>query len=184
MATRWMMACGVAAAVTTAGVWGQSKPASGSPAPVIVLETARGVVEVELFSTDAPKSVAHILELVRKDFYRGHRFHWVSQSVVQTGDPQSRNMTLKAKWGKGGSGRAIGLSEVSKRPFVRGMVGLAFIDDPKTADSQFFITKTTSPNLDGKYTMIGRVTVGMGVVDKIEGDDLLKIAYVKGEKPK
>ena len=77
----------------------------------------------------------------------------------------------------------MGAAEISKtKSHVRGTVGLAHPGaDPKTADSQFYIMKTASPSLDGRYAVIGRVTKGMDVVDKIRKGDVLKNAYVKGE---
>lgn len=168
----------VLAALSTAGVRAQ-KPAGATAPPVVVLDTVKGVIEFELFPQDAPKSVDHILALVTKDFYRGLRFHWVTPGIIQVGDPQTRNMQLIDQWGRKGSGDPVGVTEFSKRSFVRGSVGLGFINDAKLADSQFFITKADSTNLNGKYTMIGRVTKGMDVVDKIEVEDILKTASVK-----
>ena len=150
-----------------------------APAPVVALDTEQGLIEFELYPQDAPKSVDRILTLVKQDFYRGQRFHWVTGSVIQIGDPQSRNMLLQPEWGRKGTGTPIGVAEFSKRSFTRGAVGMAWLGDATKADSQFFITKVDSTNLDGKYTMIGRVTKGMAIVDKIEVCDLLKIATVK-----
>lgn len=179
------MALALAMAVGAAA-FAQSRSSAPAPAgPVIVLETAKGLVEIELFPQDAPKSVDHILKLVRRDFYRGLRFHWVTAGIIQIGDPLTRNMAQQESWGKGGSGQSIGVSEVSKRSFDRGSVGLQFFfNDPKEADSQFFITKVPSPNLNGKYTMIGKVVKGMDVIDKVAVTDMLKRAYVKGETQK
>ena len=86
--------------------------------PVVVFETAKGSFEVEFYPTEAPKSVEHILTLVRRNFYNGLRAHrFVEGFVVQFGDPQTRDMTKKANWGSGGSGRTIGAAEISpKRP--------------------------------------------------------------------
>jgi cyclophilin family peptidyl-prolyl cis-trans isomerase len=180
-----VVALGVAVVGATLGVLAQSKPAppaAAAPAgPVIVVETAKGDIEIELAPKDAPKSVEHILQLVRKDFYRGMRFHWVKPGVIQMGDPQSRNLMLQSDWGRKGSGTPVGVAEPSTHTFTRGAVGMAFIDDPKEADSQIFINKTANPSLDGKYTMIGRVTKGMEVADKIEIADVVKRVYVKGE---
>jgi cyclophilin family peptidyl-prolyl cis-trans isomerase len=178
---------GLLTALATTDLVAQKKPAAPpSPAgPVIVLETVKGTIEIELYEKDAPKSVAHILDLVRRNFYRGLRFHWVQAGIIQVGDPASRDMTKQDSWGKGGSGQPIGVAEISKRPWVRGTVGLAYLfNDPKQADSQFFINRAANPGLAGKYTMIGQVIKGMDVVDKIERADVLKLAYVKGENGK
>jgi cyclophilin family peptidyl-prolyl cis-trans isomerase len=163
---------------------GQSPPAPA--APVIVLDTDKGVIEITTFPADAPKAVAHVLALVRSGFYRGLRFHWVQPGVIQAGDPMTRRMTKINEWGTGGSGKRIGVAEISKRPFVRGMVGLYYQSGwkPEDSDSQFFILKLNNPALDGKYIAIGRVTKGMEVADRIAKTDLLKIVYVKGEVPR
>ena len=145
----------------------------------MILDTAKGTIEIELFPEDAPKSVAHITALVTRNFYRGLRFHYVNSAVAQVGDPSSRDMTKKDAWGAGGSGTKIGVGEFSKRKFVRGSVGIAHRGGAVQGDSQIFISKAVNPSLDGNYTMIGRVTRGMDVVDTIQMGDLLKNATLK-----
>lgn len=177
----------VLAVVALAGVvvsGAQSKPAAPAT-PVLVVETAKGVFEIETYA-DAPKSVAHILALVRRGFYRGLRFHWVQSGVVQVGDPQTRDMSKQATWGSGGSGERIGVKEIAKHSFVRGVVGLFYRQgfDVETSDSQFFVLRIANPSLDGKYIAIGHVTKGMDVVDKIEMADAIKMMSVKGDPPK
>jgi peptidylprolyl isomerase len=162
---------------------GQAKPAAG---PVVVLETVKGTIEIELFPAEAPKSTAHLLGLVRQGFYRGQRFHRVTPGLVQVGDPASRNVAMEAYWGTGSSGHPIGAAEISKKwAHLRGSVGLAYSGtDARFADSQFYIMKAPSPSLDGKYAVVGRVVQGMDVVDKIQRTDVLKNVYIKGEGPK
>jgi cyclophilin family peptidyl-prolyl cis-trans isomerase len=169
------------------GPWadGQRPPAPATANPVVVLDTAKGVIEIELFRADAPKSVAHLVALIEKNFYRGFRFHRVTDSLVQIGDPQSRNMALEAYWGQQSSGSPIGVAEIPKtRKHVRGAVGLAYSGGPQYADSQFYIMKAASPSLDGKYAVVGQVLKGMEVVDKIQRADVLKLASLKGAAPK
>ena len=156
--------------------------AKAGPAPVIVLDTAKGTIEIETFSEDAPKTVQHILALVKKNFYNGMRFHRAEENfLVQVGDPQSRDMSREAWWGRGpGSGSPIGVSEITKkRRHVAGTVAMAHVGDPKLADSQFYIIIQPRPGLDGKYTIFGRVTSGMEVVKKLKRADILKKASVK-----
>jgi cyclophilin family peptidyl-prolyl cis-trans isomerase len=152
----------------------QTAPAT--PNPLLVLETVKGEIEIELWPAEAPKSVAHILALTGRNFYRAHRIHWVQPGVIQFGDPQSRDMTKQYNWGTGGSGRPVNVAETSKKPFVRGSVGLAYRDGmkPTTADSQIFILKVANPALVGKYALLGRVTKGMNVVDKLATGDEIK----------
>jgi cyclophilin family peptidyl-prolyl cis-trans isomerase len=186
-----VLVAGAIASVATSADSLQTKPAApAGKAVVIVVETARGAFEIETHN-DAPQSVARILELVRRGFYRGQRVHWTQPGVVQFGDPLSRDMTKEADWGTGGSGprnmlRPINVAELSKRPFDRGSVGLAYRTGkkPDTADSQLFVLTGPNPALNGKYAHIGKVTKGMDVVDKLEKADLIKQAYVKGESPK
>ena len=156
----------------------KTSPGAG---PVIVLETAKGIVELETYPEEAPKTVAQIVGLVKKGFYNGLRFHRVEPKfVVQIGDPQTRNMLLQEWWGRQSSGTPIGVSEVSKkRRHLRGAVGVGHGGDPKTADSQFYILLGTRPSLDAKYTVFGRVIKGMEVVDRIQRADVLKKATVK-----
>ncbi len=154
--------------------------------PVIVMETAKGTIEITTYPDDAPKSLAHVLALVRRGFYRGLRFHWVSAGSIQFGDPTTRDMTKQDVWGMGGSGQPVGVAETSKRKFERGTVGLAYDKGaaPRTADSQLFIIRIANSALDGKYAVIGHVTSGMNVVDKIDKADVIRRVYVKGEAPK
>jgi cyclophilin family peptidyl-prolyl cis-trans isomerase len=158
------------------------KPAAAKePAPVIVLETVKGTIEIETLPDEAPKTVAHVVELVKKNFYNGMRFHRAEENfLVQIGDPQSRDMSREAWWGRGpGSGKPIGVSEIGKRKHVPGSVGMAHSGDPKYADSQFYIVMQPRPGLDGKFTIFGRVSSGLDVVKKLKRADILKKASVK-----
>jgi peptidyl-prolyl cis-trans isomerase B (cyclophilin B) len=162
----------------------QTPPAPAASAnPVIVVETAKGTFEIELFKSEAPKSVAHILQLVSDNFYRGLRFSRAEPGLVQVGDPQSRDVSKEAYWGSGNSGNPIGVAEISKtRKHERGTVALAHSGYPQSADSQFYIMKVASPSLDGKYAIIGKVTTpaGMAVVDKIVKKDAVLSIKLKG----
>lgn len=142
--------------------------------PGMVIETPKGEFEIRFFAADAPKSVAHILGLARRNFYRGQRIHRVERSLVQFGDRVSRDMTRRDWWGRAGSGNRIGVAEFSKRSHVRGAVSLAHSGNPANADSQMFILKTASPALNGEHVVIGEVVRGMDVVDQLEVADLLK----------
>ena len=80
-----------------------ARPAAAqSVAPVIVVETSRGTVSVETFPGDAPLTVAHVVALVKSGFYDGQRVHRAIEGfVVQFGDPQTRDMSTRARWGRG-----------------------------------------------------------------------------------
>ena len=159
----------------------QTSPGAG---PVIVLETVKGTIELETYPEEAPKTVAQIVGLVKRNFYNGQRFHRAADTgfgLIQIGDPQSRNMTMREWWGRGGSGKPIGVAEITKkRRHVRGAVAMAYPGtDPRSADSQFFINTKPHPEWDAKYTVFGRVIKGMDVVEKIQISDVLRKAYVK-----
>jgi cyclophilin family peptidyl-prolyl cis-trans isomerase len=157
-------------------------PKPAGPAPVIVLETAKGTIEITTYPDEAPKTVAHIVALVKKNFFNGMRFHRAEENfVVQVGDPTSRDMSREAWWGRGpGSGSPIGVAEISKRRrHVAGSVAMAHSGDARYADSQFYILMQPRPGLDGKFTIFGSVTSGMEVVRKLKKADLLKKASVK-----
>lgn len=165
------------------------KPVAKPPAaPTIVVETSKGTFEFETFTDTAPKSVAHIVGLVKRRFYDGQRFHRVIPGfVAQFGDPLSRDLSKSEDWGYSGSGpqgalAGIGVAEISKTHVhdKKGMVALAHAGDPaKTADSQLYVTLAPQPQLNSGYAVIGQVTSGMDVVEKIQQNDIIKKVIVK-----
>ena len=179
MHSAWAMIVAAAAAAAL-GAAAAQKPSPGV-GPVVVLETAKGVIEFETYPEEAPKTVARIVALVKKGFYNGLRFHRVEPKfVVQIGDPQTRNMQLQEWWGRQSSGTPIGAAEMTKkRRHLRGAVAMGHPGDPKSADSQFYILMGNRPELDMKYTVFGRVVKGMDVVDRLQRADVLKKATVK-----
>lgn len=159
---------------------GNAQAGAAARNPVLVLETARGTIEIELRRQDAPQTVEYIIGLVTKNFYRGLRFHRVERSLVQIGDPTSRDVSRKAWWGKTGTTPTVGVEEFkSGIGHVRGAVGLAHSGNAKFGSSQFYIMKAASRSLNGKYTVFGRVTSGMAVVDTLEVTDVLKLATIR-----
>jgi cyclophilin family peptidyl-prolyl cis-trans isomerase len=161
-----------------------AKPSAGA-GPVVVMETVKGAIEFETYPNEAPKSVAHILALVKRNFYNGLRVHRVEPGfVVQFGDPQTRDMSKRALWGRQGSGRPIGAAEMNpKRTHRLGAVALAHAGDPRLADSQLYITMAATPRLDGDYTVIGQVISGMDVVSKLQVTDIIRRLTVKQPAP-
>jgi len=148
--------------------------------PVLLMDTAKGPIEIQTMN-EAPKSVAHILDLVKKNFYRGQRVFYVQPYAIQFGDPNTRDVSKADFWGQGGSGQSIGVAEPGKGKFERGSVGLAYRsgEKPTSADSQLFILKVAQPSFTGKYSLIGKVTKGMEIVDKIEAKDIIKNITIK-----
>ncbi len=168
---------GVFSLVTVAAQ--QKSPGAG---PIVVLETAKGTIEFETYPEEAPKTVARIVELVKKNFYNGLRFHRAEPNfVIQVGDPVSRDVSRQSWWGRQGSGKPIGVAEITKkRRHVVGAVSMAYPGSDKTeADSQFFIMRRNAPEMDGKYTVFGKVLKGIDVVNRIQVGDILKRAYLK-----
>jgi len=158
--------------------------ASAAGGPVMAIETPKGAIEIRLFQADAPKSVAHIIGLANKNFYRGQRIHRVEASLVQFGDPTSRDVSKRDWWGRTSSGDPIGVAEFNKHLHVRGAVALANTGNAKYADCQLYIMKVASPSLDGKYVVVGQVIKGMDVVDKLQVADLLKTVMIRAADPK
>ncbi|MCW2991189.1 MAG: peptidylprolyl isomerase [Solirubrobacterales bacterium] len=127
------------------------------------MTTNLGVIEIELFDEDAPKTVSNFKELSTKGFYDGVIFHRVIKDfMIQGGDPTGT--------GTGGPGYQFE-DEFNDHKIVRGALAMANAG-PNTNGSQFFIVTTdAAPWLDGKHTVFGQVTSGMDVVDQIEGAD-------------
>lgn len=164
---------------------GAAAPAKAGATPTFRIETAKGAIVVETYPNDAPKSFEHILALVKKRFYHGQAVHRVvAGQAVQFGDPQTRNMMLVDWWGRGpnsGSGSPIGVSEVSKtRKHRRGSLSIANSGSPAAGDSQLFVALRAVPKWDGNYTIIGQVTSGMEVADKLARGDKIKAVTVTG----
>ena len=152
--------------------------------PVIVVETSRGTFSVETFPGDAPLTVAHIVALVKSGFYDGQRVHRAMPGfVVQFGDPQTRDLTARALWGRGataGSGKPIGAAEISRRRIhVKGAVAMAHMGDPAKADSQLYVTLANRPDLDGQYAVFGQVIDGAEVPETLQVGDLITRVSVK-----
>ena len=169
----------------SAAAQGAAQPAAGAAGPVIVVDTSKGTFEFETYPKEAPKTVAHILALIKRNFYNGIRIHRVVPGfVIQFGDPQTRDMTKQAVWGTGGSGSPIGVAEINKaHTHVKGAVAMAHAGDPAKADSQMYVTLAAVPRLDSGYTVFGLVTSGMDVVEKIAQGDMIKRVSVKAAAP-
>lgn len=128
------------------------------------INTERGPIRIELFGMDAPITVWNFLSLARSGYYRNTRFHRVVPNfVAQDGDPRDD--------GNGSPGYAI-RDEMNRRRYERGAVGMA-LSGPDTGGSQYFITHSPQPHLDGHYTVFGRVVGGYDILDKIVQGDLI-----------
>ena len=130
----------------------------GHAAPRVTVETDRGRLVVELLPAEAPLTVAAFLSLVDQRYFDGSRWHRVVPNfVVQDGDPR----------GDGWGGPAFVLrDEINPVRYQSGTVGMA-LSGPDTGGSQFFITHSPQPHLDGTYTVFGRVMGGRDVLERI-----------------
>jgi len=133
-------------------------------------EGANGVISVDLLEDVAPNHVAHIAALAADGIYDNVVFHRVIDGfMAQTGDVQygkAGGDTSRA--GMGGSDKPDLKAEFSEVPYDRGIVGMARSSNPDSANSQFFIMFAPGHFLNGKYTVVGKVTDGMDVVDAIK----------------
>lgn len=136
------------------------------PEDTLTLETTQGNVVIAMRPDLAPGHVARIKELVKQGFYDGIVFHRVIDGfMAQTGCPDGT--------GTGGSGQKL-KAEFNKEPHVRGTVSMARASSPDSGDSQFFICFDDASFLNKQYTVWGKVTEGMDVIDQL----------TKGEPPR
>ncbi len=130
-------------------------------------KTEKGDFTVKLYTADAPLTSLNLYTLAKKGFFRNLTFHRVVPNfVAQGGDPRGD--------GEGGPGYTI-RCEINHKPYARGVVGMA-LSGKDTGGSQFFVTLSPQPHLDGRYTAFGEVTAGQTVVDALlEGDKILEV---------
>jgi cyclophilin family peptidyl-prolyl cis-trans isomerase/HEAT repeat protein len=133
--------------------------------PRAFLHTRAGKIEILLDVVETPITTSSFIDLARRGFYDGLTFHRVEPNfVVQGGCPRGD--------GNGGPGYML-RSELSGRPYGRGAVGMA-LSGKDTGGSQFFITLSPQPHLDGSYPLFGTVVSGMEIVDKITPGDVIE----------
>lgn len=122
----------------------------------------------------SPQTVAHIVDLVNHKFYDNQRVHRVEYWVTQWGDPASRTKPMNdPKMGDGDSGHRLPF-EMSDIDFKRGVVGIASDGLQNGGDSQLFVIKSDRLYLYHSYAVVGKVTQGMDVVDKIDKGDRIE----------
>lgn len=135
-----------------------------------IIKTNKGDIIIQLFGDAAPLTVANFVKLSEEGFYNGIVFHRVVPDfVIQAGCPRSD--------GWGGPGYTI-RCEINQKKYLRGTVGMA-LAGKDTGGSQFFITHSPQPHLDGRYTVFGQVIQGMNVVDEIQPFDTIKKVEIK-----
>jgi len=131
------------------------------------IQTKFGDIVLEFFPDAAPKTVENFKKLAGSGFYDGLIFHRIVPGfVIQGGDPNTKSLSRRENWGTGGPGWTV-KAEFNKNKHSRGVLSMARSQDPNSAGSQFFIVLKDSNFLDGQYTVFGKVTSGMDIVDKI-----------------
>jgi cyclophilin family peptidyl-prolyl cis-trans isomerase len=142
------------------------------PAPekvtTAIITTNKGVIEIT-FATNTPLTVKNFATLSVNNFYNGTRFHRVIRDfMIQGGDPLSKDVSLKNRWGTGGPGYTFADEVSPEDQLPQGTVAMANAG-PNTNGSQFFIVTSIAgtPWLSGKHTVFGHVTKGMDVVLRI-----------------
>lgn len=140
----------------------------GKPVQAVVT-TTKGSFTMDLFPTEAPLTVDNFVQLAQRSYFNGVTIHRVVPNfVIQDGDPRGD--------GTGGPGYEI-RCEINQRFFERASVGMA-LSGKDTGGSQWFVTHSPQPHLDGGYTVFGEVSSGMDVVDKIVRGDVIKSVQV------
>mgnify|MGYP000912598774 CR=1 FL=1 len=137
------------------------------------IETARGNIVIELYPQHAPKTVNNFVFLAKEGFYDGVLFHRVINNfMIQGGDPTGT--------GRGGPGYKFE-DETKGNPLKHGTGFLSMANaGPNTNGSQFFITHSPQPHLDGKHTVFGKVIEGQTVVDAVrQGDSMSKVTITE-----
>lgn len=135
----------------------------------VKMETSKGLIELDLFPEYAPKTVNNFVFLTEQGYYDGVSFHRViSNFVIQGGDPTGT--------GAGGPGYRFE-DELKSNPLKHETHSLSMANaGPNTNGSQFFITHSPQPHLDGKHTVFGKVVNGGEIVDAIrQGDKMVKV---------
>jgi peptidyl-prolyl cis-trans isomerase B (cyclophilin B) len=136
-----------------------------------VIETKKGNIELELFDKDAPNTVANFEKLIKEGFYDGLTFHRVLDDfVIQGGCPKGN--------GTGGPGYTI-KCEINDNKHGTGSLSMAHAGK-NTGGSQFFITHSPQPHLDGVHTVFGKVISGMDVVNSIKQGDVMEKVTITG----
>ena len=140
-----------------------------------IVTTTRGWFMIELLPEEAPLSVDNFIQLARRRYFNGITIHRVVPNfVIQDGDPRGD--------GNGGPGYQ-NRCEINEVPYKRGAVGMA-LSGKDTGGSQWFITHSPQPHLDGGYTVFGNVVAGMDVVDSIARGDVIRSIAITETTPR
>ncbi len=137
-----------------------------------VKETPLGVIEIELYVNDAPKTTENFIKLTEKKYFNGITFHRIAKGfVIQGGDPTGTGSGGKSAWGKEFADELNPNTASYKAGYVRGVVAMAN-RGPNTNTSQFFIMLADNKTMPKNYTIFGKVVSGMEVVDRIAAAEI------------
>lgn len=151
----------------------------GESNPYVIIQTNKGAMMIELFSSIAPKTAENFIKLIDTHFYDGLTFHrYVPGFVIQGGDPTGT--------GRGGPGYTLP-AEISNKKHILGTVAMARLPDSvnpekRSSGSQFYICLAPQPHLDGNYTIFGQVVEGIDVVMNLrKGDRMLVLTWYRNK---
>lgn len=161
---------------------------------IAVIKTSKGTIKVQLFGADAPVHVGNFVELARKGFYDGTKFHRYEPGfVIQGGDPQTKDMEPEkvveevqsgmTALGTGGPGYTIKAEydpAVNPNKHEKGALGMARSQMPDSAGSQFYFALEPLPMLDANYTVFGRITEGADVMAELRVGDVIESVTIEG----
>jgi cyclophilin family peptidyl-prolyl cis-trans isomerase len=135
-----------------------------------LVTTDKGSFTIRLLPEDAPLTVGNFIQLAKRGYFNGIAVHRVVPNfVIQDGDPRGD--------GNGGPGYQI-RCEINEVPYARGAVGMA-LSGKDTGGSQWFVTHSPQPHLDGGYTIFGNVIAGMDTVDNTVRGDVIRSIVIK-----
>ena len=153
-------------------------PVADPEIAVIEMETpVYGTIKIELYSNIAPKMVERFKTLAKEGVYDGVTWHRINQSVIQSGDPLSKDAD-PTNDGTGKSTKPNVEAEFSDIQYDTAIVGAARGQDNNSANSQFFLTLKREQGFDNKYTIFGKVIDGMSNARTIAG-----VTPKNGERP-
>jgi cyclophilin family peptidyl-prolyl cis-trans isomerase/HEAT repeat protein len=147
------------------------EPGRSGVLPRAFIETEAGTLELELLAPDAPLTVENFLQLAEVGYFDGQEWpRVVPNFVIQGGDPRGDQT--------GGPGYAI-RDEINRHRYLTGTVGMA-LSGPDTGGSQYFVTHSPQPHLDGGYTVFGRLVSGQDVLERVQmGERIARVRIVR-----
>lgn len=151
-------------------VYASSQSANSNPPSTGIvyarLNTSKGVIDVELYQSKTPQTVTNFVNLAKSGLYNNLVWHRIiADFVIQTGDPNTKNVGDRSTWGKGGSSQTVPLEIDDSLSNTIGYLAMARKgDDVNSGTSQFYINLADNrASLDGQYTVFGKVTSGLEV---------------------